>query len=436
MPSSRSSTPSPTPPEGRLEPGTVAHYVPKRRAPESCGCAAESTTTAGQDGGGSDDEETARKEAMASWCNISARGFNVRKGPDYRIHGQKEPSADALYEVFAVDTYQSTTKKPHFGQYVNLPEDTERSRTGLPATIVINLMVPSYAPGFIYTAGDGEGWCVSIYARLSQRSRRALYQNKPTPGMLLLKRFVEAQPGDPLRRRFKCIARNVNPGECGFNAATRALIYKYNAKPFVVRDTSSFYLTDRYFEIDIDVHRFGKPARIGLYGCSAVLTDMVLEWAFVLEGETNEELPEQILCALRLAHLDPARVVPLRSTLPPPDAPYRPSPYAIPPLDESPDEATEELNPVFSPLLAAPQPRSAAETPTFPPGSGDTYDTSSQRSGSSELPSLADELEKGLNNIEGGNRGEHGGESDADAEPAAEESVPTEMPTEGNDPPQ
>lgn len=49
---------------------------------------------------------------------------------------------------------------------------------------------------------------------------------------------------------------------------------KYNAKPFMIRTTSSFYTGDNYYEIDIDIHNFGKTARIGLYGCSEVATQV------------------------------------------------------------------------------------------------------------------------------------------------------------------
>ena len=57
-------------------------------------------------------------------------------------------------------------------------------------------------------------------------------------------------------------------------------------------------------QVDIDVHRFSYMARVGLSGVKEQLKTLVLDHAFVIQGESDDELHEQILGGLRLAKLD------------------------------------------------------------------------------------------------------------------------------------
>jgi hypothetical protein len=238
----------------------------------------------------------------------------------------KEPSGPAIYEMVAVDAYQSPKKVPHFAQYIDLPTD---DGLGLPYNLVINLMVPRYAPNLVWSAaGDGESWCVVLYCRLTEDALDLLRKNEPSPALKLWKAFVEAERQEPMKKRLKCIVRAVNADEVGFNTATRSLINKYNGKPFLVRTTSSFYGGPHYYEIDIDIHNFGKTARIALYSCSEVATQVTFEYCVVIQGEEDDELPEQLLCSVRLDKLDPSKVptIPFTPKPTPPAAPIPNSP--------------------------------------------------------------------------------------------------------------
>jgi hypothetical protein len=63
------------------------------------------------------------------------------------------------------------------------------------------------------------------------------------------------------------------------------------------------YKDEHYFELDIDVNstRVGS-AVINL--CSNYSTKLDVDLAYLLEGQCKEELPEQILGNVRLAHVD------------------------------------------------------------------------------------------------------------------------------------
>lgn len=84
------------------------------------------------------------------------------------------------------------------------------------------------------------------------------------------------------------------------------LVHQYNGTPFLIRTTSTFYHGERnkYFEIDIDVHRFSYPARVGLSGIRERLRNVVIDVAWLVEGQTDEELPEQVASSCRLYRLD------------------------------------------------------------------------------------------------------------------------------------
>eukprot|EP00667_Euglena_gracilis_P015215 EG_transcript_15813 len=280
------------------------------------------------------------------WTEATGESFNVR-AVGYKTKNLKQPSGPSLYDTVAVDAYSSPKKVPHFAQYVDIPEPEDGH--GVPYNLVVNLMIPRYAPNLVWAAaGDGESWCVVLYCRLSEAAREMLRTNQPSPALKLWKRFVEADRNDPMKQRLKCIVRALNPTEVGFSTATRSLINKYNAKPFMIRTTSSFYTGDNYYEIDIDIHNFGKTARIGLYGCSEVATQADFDLSATIQGETDDELPEQILFGVRLDKLNPAvvNVVPFDiaspgNRTPPRQASPRPA-EAVPDTEALPDTEAED----------------------------------------------------------------------------------------------
>jgi hypothetical protein len=122
----------------------------------------------------------------------------------------------------------------------------------------------------------------------------------------LLQRMIRGGEDDDkmdVRKRFKSITRVLNIDEANLRYPIRALGKRYNCKPFLIRTTSSFHQGANYFEIDIDVHRFSYPARYGLSGALERLKLVKFDFAFVVQGDPDEELPEQMLSAVRLSKL-------------------------------------------------------------------------------------------------------------------------------------
>lgn len=118
---------------------------------------------------------------------------------------------------------------------------------------------------------------------------------------------LAGRSGDDIRQRFKVITRVVNVEEAQFGRAATPLIRKYNGTPFLAKTTTSFYRGEGYFEVDIDVHRFSYLARVGLAGVAEQMKGLVLDYAFVIQGNLDEELPEQVLGSARLCKIDLAQ---------------------------------------------------------------------------------------------------------------------------------
>ena len=306
-----------------------------------------------------------------SWANIDADTFQVRCGPGYSRYKNKMASGASLYDCISVDLYATPHKAHHLARIIDLPNadltDDEKADPYLPHTIVVSCQIPNYpVENAVWGRNpeDGPGFSLVFYYALSAETRRRLSERRERrregraavpfeyetteeteedhkhlytddkvakwaadddtdlpPALRLLHRFVTAD-SDPhtgdkhfLRDRFKGIARIANLDEANIATAPRKLIQTYNSTPFLIRTTSTFYNDptghNAYFEVDVDVHRFGYLARLGLSGVRERIKDVVFDWAFVIEGHTDDELPENILSAARLGHLEMTAALPL-----------------------------------------------------------------------------------------------------------------------------
>lgn len=277
-----------------------------------------------------DEDDVQRTCTPCTWSNCDATSYRTRVGPNYARNGKKDHSSRALYSVFAVDAFSCPNKIPDIAQYMNIPH---LDGTGLPVppVIVINIMAPWYAPSnplWGARVTDGKGYQLVLYAAITDWAAEAFRSGEITPSLKLLQSFIEAsqQPGwadSDFRKRFKVIAKIANVKHVQFNFALRKLVNSYNAKPFIARDSSTMYTKPgHYFQVDIDIHAgFGYPARSGLWSIKDIISELIFDLGFVIEGHPDEELPEQILCCARIARIKVEEMV-------------KPFPYETPPVDE------------------------------------------------------------------------------------------------------
>ena len=264
------------------------------------------------------DEDEIIKHCEPGWSNCDGKTFILRIGPNYvRCSGQKAPSKQAMYKVFAMDAYKLPSKKNKIFEHMDIEKyikqyqacEYDQDSFPLPPLFILNFMIPNYSPVLMGDKSDGDGFQLILYAHLSSEIANEWKQNKISPAMGLLRDFIHSDlVHSKLRNRFKVIARVMNPNHVSFGFLGNRLVKQYNGTPFLARTSSTFYHEKgRYFAADIDVHKFGYPARRGLSYVKDTIESAIFDIGVVIEGETNDELPEQILACCRVSKMGQER---------------------------------------------------------------------------------------------------------------------------------
>ncbi|KAL6351297.1 hypothetical protein AAG906_035089 [Vitis piasezkii] len=246
------------------------------------------------------------KKMLDSWSNIEPSTFKVR-GENYFRDKRKDFAPNyAAYYPFGVDVFLCPQKISHIARFVELP--TVNSSGKFPPILVVNVQIPLYPATIFQSETDGEGMSVVLYFKLSES------YSKELPSCFQENIGVEG------------IGRVVNVEDLHLSGAERKLMQAYNEKPFLSRPQHEFYsktvsfcvfLThcneiyagENYFEIDLDMHRFSYISRKGFEAFQDRLKICVLDLGLTIQvsfysllqtRNKVEELPEQILCCIRL----------------------------------------------------------------------------------------------------------------------------------------
>jgi len=244
-----------------------------------------------------------------SWSNGYGCSFNVRRGPNYESNGIKAPSADSMYEIFAFDCWKTEKLKiTNIIRFYEIPSRPQVSeKFYLPPVLIINVIVPDYDPPLFGTEmTNGKGWSMVIFAELTESCKDQIAKGSQTPGMKLFQKFIEGGKDSEYGDRLKVIARILNVNEAWdlYGPVVGLLVSQYNGTPFLARDSTTFYhVPGKYFGIDLDAHLFGRIAKKGLAGIKNYINDIVYDIAFIIEGRSDEENPEQILASIRVSKI-------------------------------------------------------------------------------------------------------------------------------------
>ena len=145
------------------------------------------------------------------------------------------------------------------------------------------------------------GWSIVIYYKITDDTLNQLNDNDVTsvcsPAVTLFSQWCEKAHEDAAwRGRFKVIASCSNLVELGMPS----MITSYNAKPVLIRKTSTIYKTPEYIETCIHVFKFANMAKSPIHMCTSRCGLMDMEIGFTIEGRNDDELPECLIGCVRI----------------------------------------------------------------------------------------------------------------------------------------
>lgn len=287
------------------------------------------------------DEKPELISEKTNWVALPSSSVHVR-GANYLDDKKKEPSLLTLYELVDVDVVDSQLPLFDISEKYDLSQISQKinrtthqvHKTWLaPNFLVISFLLPTTAPK-IGTRTSQRGYIVTGYFRLRKETKDILqiitnsryseavkanklnllsagensgsssdknyngYQKDRINAVKLWEKWCKTSPSDPeMQARLKFIFRGDNLRELG----VPNWICKYNGKPMMIKRPGITNLVfshprDDRLEIDINMHPLPFVFKQAMSHLKEhYFRDTLMTFAFVIEGRSEDELPEVLL---------------------------------------------------------------------------------------------------------------------------------------------
>jgi len=249
------------------------------------------------------------------WSPSDGTSFQVRCGPNYVEKKLKQESAASLYDCVSLDVVRSDRIVNRvLGRLVPAPQSHTEAWSagcGLPHTICFVINLP-YTTNFAGEKPDDTGCSIVTVHTVTDETLRLNGENS-SAAVRLFKEFCAKSDGPCVDRAtsstsgvLKGIATGENVDELGLPWVSQPMVRNYNGTPALMTRSAHVHKgpDGNWMEVDIDVRFWSYAARSALYNLRSYLARAVVHIGFCVQGCGDDELPEGVLCAVRLWNLD------------------------------------------------------------------------------------------------------------------------------------
>ena len=270
---------------------------------------------------------------FAGWRRADPETMFIRSH-GYGSTKKKVPSPGQLYECAHVDIFEAPSRCPDMASCVRLPKldfgDGAQPKTwNAPDIFVVSIALPTDPPKLYGSSDDGGGYTITIYFTMEKETREILrrvtsdgydastetvddVQKSKVNAVRLLEEWCRRAPtDDKFMSRFKVIPNAQNLKEIGLPG----WIAKYNGKPFLIKRPGQTGFLYRHpemscMEFDISLHPFPYLAKQGIcFMKDTYFKKVLVTFGFVIEGRSDDELPECIIGLMQLCYPDPIHAI-------------------------------------------------------------------------------------------------------------------------------